>query len=155
MSQCKTKADLHREYARVCDLCEGVEVKSWKCVRMNTLGTIRYYFDDPKFIEPPERYQFALAIVEGKPVFPGDLLYNKITGKQSTIFSEIVGNRLTLENWSWNPPQPKKLVLNGVELPMPCDYATVYVTIPFDNIDLENQFRKQFFDLVANQKDSK
>jgi len=147
MSQCKTKAELHREYARVIDMCNenGSALKSWSCVK---------YFDvqferEPEFIKAPSDYQFALAIVEGKPVFPGDTVYNKITGEKC-----IVGSLWKIfDNVSFNPPKPKKLVLNGVELPMPCDDSTVHVTIPFDNIDLANQFRKQFFDLVAAQKD--
>lgn len=148
MEQCKTIADLYREYARVIDMCEGAKMNPWQCVKYgsDTCAT------RPSLDCIPDRYRFALAIVEGKPVFPGDLLYNSNTKKKHFIDGVIDKNH---DDWSWNPPQPKKLVLNGVEFPMQCDDSTVHVTIPFDNIDLANQFRKQFFDLVANQKDSK
>jgi len=147
MSQCKTKADLHREFARVIDMTNSTELQPHECVKMAGMGVVK--IKNPCFHNNPQAYSFALAIVEGKPVFPGDTVYNKITGEKC-----IVGSLWKIfDNVSFNPPKPKKLVLNGVELPMPCDDSTVHVTIPFDNIDLANQFRKQFFDLVAAQKD--
>lgn len=47
-------------------------------------------------------YRVALAFVEGKPVFEGDVLY--LHGTQLIIDKHIDG---AVEGWSWSPPKPK------------------------------------------------
>jgi len=110
MAQCKTRADLHREYARVIDMCEGTNIDPLECVKCDGLEID----EGPFFDWTVHSYQFALAIVEGKPVFPGDLLYNSNTKKRHFIDSVIDKNH---DDWSWNQPQPKKMVLNDTEIP--------------------------------------
>jgi hypothetical protein len=97
------KSDLHREYARVIDLCEGTSVPTFKCVRSNE-GGISY---DPEFNCEPESYTFAVALVENRPVFVGDTLYDKF-GTQVIISPsyEILNRELFAVNYSWNPPKP-------------------------------------------------
>jgi len=65
------RSDLYREWARVLDMCEGVDVAPNACVRF--AGT--ELLDPSLFNANPEQYSFALAIVEGRPVFAGDVLY--------------------------------------------------------------------------------
>ena len=159
MAQCKTRADLHREYARVCDMCNlnGSALKSWECVisNVNSIGDF-YFVDEPQFTNPPESYRFALAVVEGKPVFPGDVLYIKSTGDKTKVTEN--DTRFCCENLSWNPPQPKKLVLNGVELPMPSfDYGKAGLVLHFDfkSEEDEKKIKKLFFELITNQENVK
>jgi len=102
---------LHREWARVLDMCEGINVSPdvcWKfdgevknrCISLDSLG----------------KYEFAVAILEDRPVFVGDTVLNKDTGAKYTI-SELSAESM-MKNYSWNPPK-KTFVLNGVELPCP------------------------------------
>jgi len=116
--KCKTKADLHREYARVLDMCEGTNVSPNICVDYDGSRS-----DDPMYFDwEPELLKFAIAIVEDKPVFVGDTLYfhhfdgsiEKIIIDSGHGFGHIQEGR-----WSWNPPKKKTFTLNGKELPLP------------------------------------
>jgi hypothetical protein len=69
----KRRSDLHRKYADMIDMCEGTKVKARQCVRFD--GSIIY--SAPMFNGYIDSYRFALAIVEDKPVFTGDVLYWK------------------------------------------------------------------------------
>ncbi len=153
MAQCKTRADLHREYARVIDMCEGTELQPNECVKIAGIGTVT--FKNPCFDNTPQVYRFALAIAEGKPVFLGDELYGKLDGKKHKIDGSF---EFHSNYWSWEPPQPKKLVLNGVELPMPSfDYGKAGLVLHFDFKSEEdaNEFKKLFFELITNQENVK
>ena len=75
----KTQRELYLEYwGRVHDMCaaynekHGTDVNTWECV--NCGGP---FHSHPKFDAPAELYEFAVAILEGKPVFVGDKLYAK------------------------------------------------------------------------------
>ena len=123
------QSDLWRKFADMVDLCEGTGIDPWKCVKFdgvvwgNRLG----------FEALPKCYQFALAIVEGKPVFEGDELYTKDVGKciaikntvdlQSAVRVRLDGGTKRLfktNSLSWNPPK-RIFLLNGEELPLPKD----------------------------------
>lgn len=101
--------DLYIEYARVIEMCKGTLLEStpWLGVREATGGTggnEAYIFDEhPYFNANPEHYEFAIAILGDKPVFVGDVLYDRI--------------------YSWQPPKPKRtFMLSGVEFPCPVDW---------------------------------
>ena len=119
------KSDLYREYARVIDMCEGAGIDPrlcWKC-----LGVIQSC--SPLLNATPEEYEFALAIVEGKPVFVGDVLYDS-SGFRCTIGLSDSFAWVTT-NCSWTPPKPK----------------TITVTIPRpDNVTWNDYFVKLFGD---------
>jgi len=74
-------------------------------------------------------YRASLAIVEGKPVFEGDVLY---CGQlKITVIKE---NDLTHPCWSWNPP--KQTIT--VTIPMPTfaiGHADNILEIKFNNHD--------------------
>lgn len=133
-----TKEELYLEYARCINMCKGTEVKPWECVRFDVLAKFNKH---PVFYSEPEDYKFAIFILEGKPVFLGDILYLKDgAGKKCEVYKEgyRTGNdELTdvfiAENWqkyvrggieyvwSWNPPKKQKssFALNFVNLPSP------------------------------------
>lgn len=96
MSKITKRSELYREYARVIDLCEGTRVKPSECVKIQ--GVL--IGGDPEFITHPECYTFALAIVEDKPVFVGDVLYN--AHNEKVVITTSQGN---FSNYTWNPPK--------------------------------------------------
>lgn len=109
--KCKTKSDLHREYARVLDMCEGTGVQPEDCVRY--VGTkplgINWEFSDE-----PHLYSFATALLEGRPAFIDDRVYYHDGLSFSVTWAD------SLAGCSWNPPK-KTFTLNGEELPLPDD----------------------------------
>ena len=107
---CKTEADLHDEYAKVIRMCVGTKVDPRDCVKC-TRGTKPVAWS---FTATPASYTFALAIVEDRPVFAGDALYDKAGIKYPA--SRWMGWNY---EWSWNPPKKKTFMLNGEELPLP------------------------------------
>lgn len=78
----KLRSDLFREYARVIDLCEGTKVNSFECAKYKS-NTHGYHLN---FNEGDiNNYNFALDIVEDKPVFAGDVLYGICSGIKYTL----------------------------------------------------------------------
>lgn len=108
------KSDLYREWARVLDMCEGTVVKPWSCVRRKTDEYTSTFYATPDFDDIEGDWSFAVAILEGKPVFVGDIVYHKSGGSK-----HIVAFRPdSLDGYSWNPLK-KTFMLNGEELPCP------------------------------------
>jgi len=110
-----TKADLFREYARVIDMCEGTKVKPCACVKVNGFALAseppsepQCYFDEMY----SNLFEFALAIVENRPVFKGDYIYLGIglNGDKYSVnkafFETYKGHK-----FSWNPPKPKTVMV--------------------------------------------
>jgi hypothetical protein len=60
-------------------------------------------------------YEFPLAVVEGKPVFVGDEMYETRNGKKFTVCNPIITVGCFSEEWekcvSWNPPKPKTVMV--------------------------------------------
>lgn len=113
----KTKADLYREYARIIDMTDGTGVDFLDCVK-NISGTaVGKFYCDPVFNKNPNEYFFAIAVVEGKPVFSMDKLYNSFGHLVEIV--EIHNPDLFAANYSWHPPEPKTFTLNGSNLPAP------------------------------------
>jgi len=128
MSQCKTQADLHREFARVIDMCEGTGLNPIGGVKAD--GKKLSHVVSPCFISAPEDYTFAVGIVESKFVFPDDILYfgdSKLTVVGLTEYGELhCRDQLTasiscfdFNRLSWNPPKPTTVTICGHELPLP------------------------------------
>ena len=76
-----------------------------------------YNFDYPERYD----YEFPLAVVEGKPVFVGDELWNvpnnfKFEVSGADVLCDrirILGGKLCawIEDASWNPPKPKTVMV--------------------------------------------
>lgn len=92
-------------------------VNPWECVKLDSFNGAP---EHPKFNLEPDRYQFAVAILEGKPVFAGDKVYSK-TGELFDWSDPDCLRQINFPNiWTWTPPAPKRtFTLNGVELPCP------------------------------------
>jgi hypothetical protein len=105
------KSDLYSELARVIDMCEGTGVDPkfcWKYEGVNINGM-------PYFDSELEQYEFALGIVEGKPVFEGDRIWSKRAKMFVLAHKELIIND---DCFSWQE-QNRTFNLNGVELPCP------------------------------------
>jgi hypothetical protein len=112
----KTQADLYEAAAKVMRMCYGTQVNWWDCIKV--YGEIKSL--PPVFDANPEKYKFALAIVEGRPVFAGDEIYHSKRGKLKIVSasksgalqwmeSKLLGD--PIEYWSWNPPKPKTVMV--------------------------------------------
>lgn len=100
LHQCKTKADLQAEYIRIFMMCSVsiANIDKLSCFRICGVPlspqqilsaapsiknatyqdlVLRPEKSMPKFDQAPEDYSFALAIVENKPVFAGDVIFLK------------------------------------------------------------------------------
>jgi len=108
----KKRSDLFREYARVIDMCEGTGVEPHGCLKIGGEPCLIMY---PRFDDNCACYDFAVAILEGKPVFMGDVLYHKLT----EIGFDVTGD-VTVDSakHSWNKPK-RTFVLYGELLPKP------------------------------------
>jgi hypothetical protein len=106
------KSDLYREWARVLDMCEGTNVKPEYCWKL--MGVLRDR--EPDLGASPNNYEFALAILEDKPVFAGDKLYFP-NGTPCIIEDNELLDILSVLSWRF--PQNKTFMLNGEQLPCP------------------------------------
>lgn len=77
------------------ELVEGTELKWIEVLRADKLPQTYYAFDLPR-----ERYELALGIIEGKPVWEGDELY--LDGIKRPFCGSFT------DGWSWLPPKPKQ-----------------------------------------------
>lgn len=110
------KSDLFREYARVMDMCEGTGVDPFHCVKVRGARCIcRGLVPQPTFVEDPKHYEFALAILEGRPVFKGDRLYFK--GLDNSTFAWGGDDSLFDYELTWT--RPRTFTLNSEVLPCP------------------------------------
>lgn len=102
-------SDIHRERARVIDLCEGTGVRYQDCVRF--MGR-KCDFD----LESVDGMSFALAIVEGVPVFAGDTVwdtYSKryvvivgLSGNPEYVMQRAVANNVKISDLLLAEPEP-------------------------------------------------
>lgn len=155
------KSDLYRELARVIDMCEGTGVDPkfcWKYEGVNINGM-------PYFDSELEQYEFAVAILEDKPVFVGDKVYANnctsplivggISKQKGYIF---VGNCINydISILSLNPPK-KTFLLNGVELPLPNSSSNgirldfLGVDYFFETVEDRNKVAKAINDLLEGE----
>ena len=95
--------DLYLKYAEIIKMCQGTALENtpWLCVRFNG-GEFNGH---PRFDTLVENYQFAIAILEGRPVFVGDSLYHPSGAKW------IVGDTDDLTGMPWQPPKPKRRIV--------------------------------------------
>jgi len=113
MSQFKKESELHHAWANWLDMCEGTEVNvnsGWRWVDR------RYSNYKPMFDDNPENYKIAIGIVENKPVFIGDELYNHNGGKlQASAVGFTWHDKEARNSWlkslSWSPPKPNKAMV--------------------------------------------
>ena len=107
----KTLKELYLEAARVAELEE----------QYPTIFTIRYknnYYNAASLMNAYINWnayrgeiEFALAIVEGKPVFVGDVLYYKTNDESYGIRWYPTNVNHVFDSSSWNPPNPRTVMV--------------------------------------------
>ena len=124
MSKCKTTADVLRRAASTLEMCDGTEVWWRTCVKFNgavLANTGADIFGDP------ELFEFAHCLLDGKPVFTGDVVYGVYGGmwEVQESGSPLLHN---LSGYTWTKQTPRKWIeINGEPLPAPDgDFSTGY-----------------------------
>lgn len=147
----KTIIDLMREYVRVADMCKGtpLEDRPWECVWLDG-GTIMESEDQfQRAILAGCNVKFALAILEGKPVFVGDKLWWSSTNSFISVEDTETFRQVREPFWSWTTSTPKRtFMLNGVELPCPDKNAEQSNYVFQINGERFRFFKKDDYDLV-------
>lgn len=113
--------ELYLKYAEVIKMCECTKLENtpWVCVKWRGSP---FVVGHPKFINPLEEYEFALAIVEDKPVFFGDNVFVKdnkypyVNWENFEYWKNQV--KVLSKAWTWQEPK-KKFKLEGYEFPCP------------------------------------
>ena len=107
--KCKTVADIYKAWANVLEMCEGTKVNPNDCYKC--FGYI--VGKRPAFDSLPENYDFAIGIVEDKPVFIGDTLYDGTGEKFVANDNDFYGFKYRYNNslFSCNPPKPKTVMV--------------------------------------------
>jgi hypothetical protein len=111
------RSDLHRAWARLLDMVENTGTAAYECVKIRGMQCTSYNIG---FNDDPNVYEFAIAILEERPVFVGDVVYTingderKITGVNEYGSLES-GSRTSSKNYlTWEAPNPKPTVtING------------------------------------------
>lgn len=101
------RSDLFEEYARVIRMCEDEVggVSSYMCVKVD--GSITRILN-PSFLDLTSRYEFARYIIEGKPAFDGDIVYDKDGRKQVIglcgLNHDFYWRREYIKTLTWSKP---------------------------------------------------
>lgn len=139
------QADFYSEIARVMRLCEGTNLNYGDLVRYGETNiTCDHDFMDKFSLKwNSDKFKFALTIVEGRPVFIGDILYHDIQGKVKVyatstqknflICKKEIDNKidtpflydLNMQGISWKEAK-KTFILNGKEIPCSVNWLTNY-----------------------------
>lgn len=148
----KTQYDLLEHYRSVIvPMAREHGINPWECVRLGNALT-----DHPGFCGPVEDYEFAIAILEGKPVFVGDKLYSKITGEEFTV--KPCGFDWALFNWT-PPAKQRTFVLDGVELVCPiddmngCVMEILGIDFYFDSMENRNRVANAISNILFQARD--
>ena len=115
----KTQRELVLEYwGRVHQMCDaynkqhGTNIQPQQCVKH--CGGKWNLKEHPMF--DGHKYDLAVAIIEGKPVFVGDKIYHK--AHKHCV--KIIEGDFDYRYWTLTPPKPKRTFdLNGKQLPCP------------------------------------
>ena len=153
----KTQRDLNLEYwGRIHDMCDaynkqhGTNIKPQQCVKLN--GKL-WKYDHPVF--DGRKYDLAVAIIDGKPVFVGDKIYTKRTGQEITVTEGF----LSAIDYTITPPKPQRTFdLNGQQLPCPstddnCPLEILSEFYYFESREDRNKVAKAINDLLNNARD--
>ena len=155
----KTQRELNLEYwGRVYDMCDsynkqhGTSISPQQCVKND--GYIWNSKVNPLF--DGRKYDLAVQIIEGKPVFVGDKIYTKRTCQEITVTEGF----LSAIDYTLTPPKKKRTFdLNGKQLPCPSeDYDESVLELLgehyyFDSIEDRNEVAREIIKLLDNALD--
>ena len=103
------QAEIYEQWAKTIRMCNEVGIKPYYKHRD------RFEYSLPESLKTWEIHDlyFCLAIVEGKLVFEGDRLWNKLTGNELIVDGLHVtySHATAWTNMTWNPPKPKTILV--------------------------------------------
>jgi len=106
----KTYEQLMTHYwGTIVPMAKAAGISPLECVQMPGRNI---FSGHPHFVDNPELYIFAISILEGKPVFVCDNVYNKITDEWYVI--KDTGNPC-LSCYTWTYPTKKRTFMLGDE----------------------------------------
>ena len=138
--KCTTQSEVFEQLARVAKLIEGTDLELRNVAKYTSTEGFPVEFID--IYGEPSGYTFALALVEGKPVFAGDKLWSNYSNKEVTIEGTTVykdnlylthinnagdGGDTCLDTLTWKQPK-KTFMLNSIELPLPTSDDRYYIS---------------------------
>lgn len=165
--------DLYIKYAEVIQMCKdtALEHYPYRCVKDGD----DYIFDHPSFKDDPNNFKFAVAILENKAVFVGDVIYYKCDGEPVKILDgDAAGDALISrgncisasvmiedDEFTWDKPKPKRTFkLNDLELPCPAnnleDGHSLYIhgsAFLFESADDGKKVRQAISNLLIEARD--
>jgi hypothetical protein len=116
----KTQRELVLEFwGRLYDMCDdynkrhGTNIKPQDCVK-HCGG--KWNLKEPPMFDG-HKYDLAVAIIEGKPVFVGDKIYTKRAGQEVTVSEGF----LSAIDYTLTQQQKRTFELNGQQLPCPSE----------------------------------
>lgn len=118
------QSELLRKHADMMDMAEKYGIDDWRKLVQFRSSEFDYWNEkqEDKFFTDT-CYRFALGVVEGKPVFEGDELYNDRGAKFKVEFGDaefvnVFGSypdgssaAWDLESCSWTPPKPATVMV--------------------------------------------
>lgn len=173
-AQFKTADDLQEHYwsvivpmVRKYNVEHGTDVKPWECVRgvrpTGHYGICHSLFDSHhEFATINFDVEFAVAILEGKPVFVGDQIWIKnnpypVNWKLFDYWKDEMS--ILSQDWTWIPFAKKRtFVLNGVELPCPVNVITEHrlgtkQEFYFSSLKDRNDVALAIYDILTEARD--
>lgn len=98
------------------EIVEGTQLGWWQVVKVKLIygstttsfiPIMDFKFDKDDYV----KYEFALGILEGKPVFEGDELWHN--AESSNLIKVNIDNASAIRNgwFSWNPPKKKTVMI--------------------------------------------
>ena len=154
----KTQRELNLEYwGRVYDMCDsynkqhGTSISPQQCVKND--GYIWNSKVNPLF--DGRKYDLAVQIIEGKPVFVGDKIYTKRTCQEITVTEGF----LSAIDYTLTQPQKRTFDLNGKQLPCPSeDYDESALELLgehfyFESLEDRNEVAREIIKLLDNALD--
>lgn len=131
------------------EMVDGTGLDWWKVVKSTTSEKLSI---PPTFGDDKERYELAIGVLEGKPVWEADTLYLKSNGikviaQRGFAWTIANGRSYEFSECSWNPPKPKTVMVElTVEDAQRLADVTSYIAVDLSS-NLEAACRKALEEL--------
>lgn len=140
-------------------------IEMWHCVKYR--DKVDFLVGNPVFALDTQHYEFAIAILEGRPVFIGDKIFCKADGKEIIVVYYHKGWAIDDSLFSWSEPQQKRTFeIKGIFLPCPINKKPEYDAIDktlcfygqefyFHTAEDKKEWKKAIVKLLTEARDEK
>lgn len=145
-----------RSKLKCLEMVEGTDLKWWEVVRYATANA-RPFVNVINFQFDISDYEFALGVVECKPVWKGDKLWSRFFNKWVIISDQLTDGYLktnineysnvSIETLSWNQPKPKTLMVD-----LPIEYVE-WCAASLNDRGLKDAFTKSLSNMLVMSKE--